>query len=112
MTRDEFRRRLEAASAEAAKLASDQVGRRIVAPVSFFVHVAGSATEAVSLDEAIDALYVGPELTHAVIDVGVVVRLDGYGTGWVVASGHEPRSDADVWDAKTLGPFKPVGAVW
>jgi hypothetical protein len=112
MTRDEFVRRFHAASVESARIASEHTEQAVNVPTEFEVRGIGSGPAVLAADAVIEALYLGPELSRVVIDVGVLVGADRPPRGWIVASQHPPRSPSETWDPDGLGPFKPIGPVW
>ena len=111
MTRTEFERRFREAVSQATQHATATTEQEVAAPTMFVVHGAGHARRELSFDEAVEAPYISPRRNWVYIDVGVILRPDRLGYGWIGASGHEPQPDDRVYDGEGIGPFKPVGPI-
>ncbi len=59
----------------------------------------------VSLDQILDLLYLGPELSYQRIEVGVVASGPNAGTGWIRVGEEPAGSDNPAWDAGGIDPF-------
>lgn len=73
------------------------------------LHGAGYGGAAMSVEEAADILYLGPEAIYRIIDVGLLDADQDEGRLFVRPSGHSPGRWDDTWDTSRNGPFTCVG---
>jgi len=62
-----------------------------------------------TVEQALDALWLGDDRFYFIIDVGVLVGGEGLPMLFVRPSGHEPRAFSETWNPDDLGPFKSIG---
>lgn len=108
MTRDDFRKLLLRALEEAARTAERQLGATV--PRSFLIelHDAGRVGHRISIDEAIERLYLGTTLFHRIIDIAVIAVVPEGCVAFVRVSGHAPVEYQQTWSPNDLGPFKQM----
>jgi hypothetical protein len=110
MTKNEFRELFLRALNEAAENAEVKLAKPI--PRSFMIelHAPGSSGRAVSVDEALDRIYLGGNRFYEIIDVAIKDISPGESTAFVRVSGHPPDEFSNTWDPSGLGPFKQITA--
>ncbi|HZP75456.1 MAG TPA: hypothetical protein VFB45_04885 [Pseudolabrys sp.] len=109
MTKNEFR----ALFLENARRAIAEGCSTIATPASdefdIELHGAGVAGESVSLDQAVDRMYLTEDSFYSVIDVGVKKVVAGKPTLFVRISAYPPTDFDHTWNTpKGAGPFKIV----
>jgi hypothetical protein len=106
MQKDEFARRFRNSIEEARTQAAGVLGESL--PVENIVHLighSGKPTANVSVEEAINDLYLGDDKTYRVIDVAVLKVNGGRTLILVRPTSHEPSQV--MWDTPVgSGPFK------
>ncbi|MEO5704372.1 MAG: hypothetical protein ABIZ52_08330 [Candidatus Limnocylindrales bacterium] len=108
-SRQEFERRFDEVLARATSYTSEQIGHPVELPTRFVLDMSDVSGEELSRAEAVDRLYLGPNLSYVFIDVGVHLGREHSGAAWVRPSAHHPRHPDEVWDASGIGPFKNLG---
>lgn len=110
MTKNDFRELLLRALNSAAENAEAKLAKP--APRSFVIelHAPGSSGRVMSLDEAVNQLYLGSDRFYKIIDVAFKELLPGQSVVFVRASGHRPVEFSKTWDPASLGPFKQIVA--
>jgi len=111
MSKDEFRLLFKDALEIAAKNADKQLGRPV--PRSFLIEFHGLASRSRVLqeDEALEAIYLGPDRFYRVIDVAVRSVSKDACTLFMCISGHSPGSFNETWNQPPgMGPFKQLRA--
>ena len=63
----------------------------------------------VSVGEALEFLWISPDLFYRIVDVAAFLGEDNPPVLFVRPSGHEPSAYADIWETSDLGPFKVMG---
>ena len=63
----------------------------------------------ITLDEALDFLWLSADRFYRVVDVAAFLGDDDPPVVFVRPSGHEPSAFADTWEPQGLGPFKLMG---
>jgi hypothetical protein len=108
MTRDEFRDLFLRALSAAAENADARLGRPV--PRSFVIelHAPTSAGRMLSVDQALDQIYLGKDRFFRIIDVTIRRLLPGTSVAFVRVSGHSPAPFSQTWDPSHLGPFKQI----
>lgn len=109
MSRQEFERRFDEVLRRATLYTSEQIGHPVELPTRFVLALSDVSGKELSRTEAIDRLYLGPELSYVFIDVGVHLGREHSGAAWIRPSAHHPRPTTEVWDAAGIGPFKNIG---
>jgi hypothetical protein len=96
-----FRRALDLA----AQKAEEKAG---AVPRAFVIelHGAGSSGGEMSVDEALDRLYLAHDRFYRIIDVMVKEVRPRESVVFVRLSGHPPAAFDQTWDPSALGPFK------
>lgn len=118
MQRAEFARLFVAALHEAARVAEAATGRALPRRFQIELHGAGHLGDPVDQEEAVRALYLGPDRFYRIVDVGVLANAPeaeaaGFARAWVRVSGHPPSSYNRTWNQPAgSGPFKVVGPVY
>lgn len=113
MDEQEFTQRFHAALNAAAEAAERHYGRSVPRQFRVLLHGAGHPGDLMDLDEALSALYLGPEQSYLIFDVGFLEEDQGQSFMWVRASGHRPGSYSQTWNQPPgNGPFKVVGPVF
>jgi hypothetical protein len=106
MTKNDFRelflRALNAAAADAEASLAKPV------PRSFRIelHAPHSSGRMVSVEQALDQLYLGDDRFFRIIDVAIKGLLPRKSVAFVRVSGHPPGTYSQTWDPSNLGPFK------
>jgi hypothetical protein len=108
MTKSDFRALFVRALDIAAENANSKLPKPI--PRSFVVelHAPGSSGRTISVDEALDQIYLGSDSFYRVIDVAIKRLLPGESVAFVRVSGHKPAEFGRTWDPTHLGPFKQI----
>jgi hypothetical protein len=108
MTRTEFRKCFE----RALNIAAQDVEAKLEEPIShsFLIklHSFGCDDRLMSIDEAIDKIYLGSDSFYRIIDVAIEEVLQKESVAFVRVSGHLPDAIGKTWDPTGLGPFKPM----
>jgi hypothetical protein len=108
MTKRGFRNLFLRALKTAAEIADVRLAAR--APRSFLIelHSPTSAGEIMSVDEAMDKIYLGSDRFYRVIDVSVRKISSDQTIAFVRVSGHLPGPYSHTWDPSHFGPFKQI----
>lgn len=108
MTKDEFRGLFLRALNEAAENAELILRRKV--PRSFLVelHAPDSSENSLSVDQALDKVYLGGDRCYRVIDVAIQRVMPEKSVAFVRVSGHVPAPFSETWDPSGLGPFKQL----
>src|SRR4051794_25245367 len=108
MTRNAFRELF----VRALDLAAAQAEARLGSPVprSFLIelHGPGSSGSRMSVEEAVDRLYLDPDRFYGVIAPAVTQVDPNAAIACVRTSGHPPATFDQTWDPSALGPFKQM----
>jgi hypothetical protein len=113
----EFARHFAAALEKAVRVVELATRRQLPRRFLIELHGAGHLGDAVKLEVAVRALYLGPERSYRIVDVGVVANAPeaeeaGVTHAWVRVSGHAPAPYDQTWNQPTgSGPFKVLGPV-
>jgi hypothetical protein len=110
MTKNDFRELFLRALNSAADNAEEKLAKPI--PRSFVVelHAPASPGRTMSVDEALDQIYLGSDRFYRIIDVAIKELLPGESVAFVRVSGHLPDEFSKTWDPSVLGPFKQIVA--
>jgi hypothetical protein len=108
MTKSEFRALFSRALNTAAENAEVKVATPI--PRSFLIelHAFGCDDRLISVDEAVDKIYVGSDRFYRIIDVALKEVLPNESIVFVRVSGHPPDIFNSTWDPTGTGPFKQI----
>jgi hypothetical protein len=109
MTKDEFKSRFVAAIAEARRLTAEAYHVDLAPDDEINLHGAGVSGAAMSIEEAVERLYLGDQWFFKIIDVAVM-RVQGTRTiEFVRASNHTPCEIDETWNrGEGIAPFKAV----
>jgi hypothetical protein len=108
MTKGEFRQLFLQALSAAAENAEARLARPI--PRSFMIelHAPNSSGQTVSVDQALDQIYLGRGRFYRIIDITIQRLLPGRSVAFVRVSGHTPGPFSQTWDPSDLGPFRQI----
>lgn len=108
MTKHEFRNLFLKALKSATRVADERLGKRI--PRSFLIelHAPTSTGEVMTVDQATDRIYLGPDTFYRIIDIAIQKVLPHQTVVFVRASGHAPSSFDETWEPTRFGPFKQI----
>jgi hypothetical protein len=108
MTKSEFRELFQ----RVLNVAADNAEAKMAKPISrsFLVrlHAFGYDDRLISVDEAIDKIYLGSDRFYRIIDIAIEEVLAKESVAFVRVSGHSPDALSATWDPAGLGPFKPI----
>jgi hypothetical protein len=62
----------------------------------------------VTIEEALDRIYLGSDRFYRIIDVTIKRLLPEKSVAFVRVSGHSPTNFNETWDSSDLGPFKQI----
>lgn len=110
MTRVEFRRLFLRALKLAAESAEARLGRAVPRSFRIELHAPNSPGTVMSVEEALDEIYLGCDHFYRIIDVAIRRLLPGQSIAFVRVSGHIPGAFSQTWDPADLGPFKQIEA--
>lgn len=110
MTKKEFCKLFVRALSAAAEHADATLAKPV--PRSFLIelHAPGSTGQDMSIDEALDQIYLGGDRFYRIIDVAIERLLPDASVAFVRVSGHPAAGFSETWDPSGLGPFKPIVA--
>jgi hypothetical protein len=108
MTKIEFQDLFQRVLNAAAEDAEAHVALPI--PRSFLIklHAFGLDERTISVDEAVNRIYLGSNLFYRVIDVAIGEVLPRESVAFVRVSGHSPDEFSATWDPGGFGPFKHI----
>jgi hypothetical protein len=108
MTKNDFRELFQRALNVAADNAEGKTRKPI--PRSFLIelHAPGSSERLVSVDEALDHIYLGSDRCYRIIDIAIKEVLPAESVAFVRVSGHPPDEFSKTWDPGGAGPFKQI----
>src|SRR4051812_15964299 len=107
--RAEFERRFDEVVARTTAYTSEQLAHPVATPDRFVIAMSEVSGRELSRAEALDLLYLGPDLSYVFIDVGIHLAGTHAGAAWIRPSSHHPAPPEEVWDAGDIGPFKVIG---
>jgi hypothetical protein len=108
MTKDEFRQLFLQALSAAAENAEARLARPVPRSFAIELHAPTSAGLTLSVDQALDQLYLGKDRFYKIIDVAIRRLLPRKSVAFVRVSGHPPAPFSQTWDPAHLGPFKQI----
>ena len=108
VTKNEFRELFLRALSSAADNAEEKLGKPI--PRSFVIelHAPSCPGRTVSVDQALDQIYLRSDRFHRIIDVAIKELRPEQAVAFVRVSGHPPAEFSETWDSSALGPFKQI----
>ena len=110
MTKKGFRNLFLQALKAAAEAARINVAKAAAHSFLIELHAPGSPDRLVSVDEAVDQIYLGSDRFYRIIDVAIRRVQSGNPVAFVRVSGHSPGAFSQTWDPANLGPFKQIYA--
>ncbi len=110
MTKAEFRNLFLRALSAAAENAEARLARPV--PRSFMIelHAPPSPGQTISVDRALDRIYLGKDRFYRIIDIAIRRLLPQKSVAFVRVSGHPPAPFSETWDPADMGPFKQIVA--
>jgi hypothetical protein len=72
------------------------------------LHAPTSGGELLSVDQAVDKIYLGDDKFYRIIDVAIQKVSRDKTIAFVRVSGHSPGAFSQTWDPTDLGPFKQI----
>lgn len=108
MTKGEFRELFQRQLNVAADNAEAKIGNPISRLFLVRLHAFGNDDRLLSVDEAIDKIYLGSDRFYPIIDVAVEEVLPNESLAFVRVSGHSPDVLSATWDPTGSGPFKQI----
>ncbi len=108
MTRAKFARLFRQSLDEAAAFADTKLGRLVPRTFVIELHGSGSGNRGLSFDEALQALYLGPDQFYRIVDIAIRAVADHESIAFVRISGHQPVGFNDTWNPEHTGPFKQL----
>lgn len=110
MTKTEFRQLFLRALELAAESAQARLGRPVPRSFRIELHAPNFPGAVMSVDQALDEIYLGRNRFYRIIDVAIRRLLPGQSIAFVRVSGHAPSAFSKTWDPSDLGPFKQIEA--
>ncbi len=108
MTKDEFRKLLVCALNLAADTAERRLGGTVSHVFGIELHASQPHRGLLTVDEALDLIYLGRDRFFRVIDVAIKEVAPDRTVAFVRVSGHPPADFGETWDPSGTGPFKQV----
>jgi hypothetical protein len=108
MTKDDFRKLFIRALNLAAENAEARLAKSIPHSFEIALYAPGSPGRTLSIDEALDRIYLGGDRFYRIIDVAVTGLRPGGSVVFVRVSGHPTTEYGKTWDPAKLGPFKQI----
>jgi len=108
MTKQEFHRLFLRALSAAAQEAEVRLRREIPHSFRIELHAPRSQGSLISVEEAVDELYLGEDRFYRIIDVAIRKLLPAQTVVFVRVSGHAPAPFDQTWDPNDLGPFRQI----
>ena len=110
MTKQGFHILFSRALSAAAREIEARLGREIPHSFRIELHAPRSQGRLVSMEEAVDELYLGEDRFYRIIDVAIRRLLPTQTVVFVRVSGHAPAPFNQTWDPNDLGPFRQIFA--
>ena len=108
MTKKEFGKLFTLALNTAAANAENKLARPIAHSFLIELHAPGSSGLHMTIDDAIDRIYLGNDLFYKIIDLTIKELLPEKSLAFVRVSGHQPVPFEKTWDPSGTGPFKQL----
>jgi hypothetical protein len=108
MTKGDFRELFQRVLNAVAENAEIKIAKPI--PRSFLIklHAFGFDDCLISVDEAVEKIYLGSQRFYRIIDVGIEEVLPKESVAFVRVSGHPSDTLSATWDPTGIGPFKQI----
>jgi hypothetical protein len=111
MTKKEFGELFLEALNTAAGNVEDQLARPISHSFLIELHAPGSSGAHLTVEEALDRIYLGTDIFYKIIDVTIKELSQQNSIVFVRVSGHQPVPFDKTWDPSGTGPFKQLTRV-
>jgi hypothetical protein len=108
MTKNSFRELFVRALNGAAENAESKLGKPIPRSYLIELHAPPVGGGVVTVDEALDCIYLGSDRFYRIIDVAIKELLPGKSLAFVRVSGHKPAAFDQTWAPSAAGPFKQI----
>jgi hypothetical protein len=108
MTKSEFRELFQRVLNVAADNAEAKMARPISRSFLIRLHAFGYGDRLISVEEAVDKIYLGSDRFYRIIDVAIEEVLPKESVAFVRVSGHPPSTLSATWDPAGSGPFKQI----
>ena len=108
MTKNEFRRLFLQALSTAAENADTRLGHSVPRSFAIELHAPTSAGRTLTVDQALDQIYLEKDRFYRIIDVAIRALLPKKSVAFVRVSGDPPAVFSQTWDPSHLGPFKQI----
>ena len=109
MDREAFRKLFLESVSDALRRAGESASRRLSGQCYVELHGCGVSGALISLEEAVDLLYIDKETFYRVIDVGLKAIQQDKCIVFVRVSAHPPSTFDKTWNTpKGSGPFKVI----
>jgi hypothetical protein len=108
MTKNEFRELFQRVLNVAAENAEAKMAKPISRSFLIRLHAFGYDDRLISVDEAMDKIYLGSDRFYRIIDVAIEEVLPKESVVFVRVSGHPPDALSATWDPTGAGPFKQI----
>lgn len=109
MTRDAFKLLFRSALETAAGNADKKLGRAVPRAFEIEMHGLAPAARRLTVDQAFNEIYLGPDRFYRVIDLAVLRVTGEVTTIFMRVSGHPPDTFERTWNQPAgTGPFKQL----
>ena len=108
MNKNEFKKIFLRALDVATHLVEERGDREIPHFFLIELHAPNHVGSLVSIDEAIDIIFLGEDCFYKIIDVAIKAIQNEQSIVFVRVSGHAPVEFKNTWNANELGPFKLI----
>jgi hypothetical protein len=109
MTKEEFKTLFERALEVAARNAETKLGRAVPRSIEIELRGLPPHPNILTVDEAVDKIYIGPDRFFLIINVGVIRVSPNTCTVVLGPSGHAPGEFGRTWNQPVgTGPFQQV----
>ena len=108
LTKNDFKQLLLQALDRAALLADTSMEEPVPRTFVIELHSPGHAGSRLSVDEAVDSLYLGKGAFFRIIDVAIREVDSKSSTAFLRVSGHAPVDYERTWNPAEFGPFKLI----
>jgi hypothetical protein len=108
MTKKEFRESFMRAITAAANAVEARVSKPIPSAFLIRLHALGCDNRLISIDDAVEKLYLSSDLFYRIIDVAIEEVRPSECVAFVRPSAHPPAPLSGTWDPSGFGPFKQI----
>jgi len=112
VTEGEFRGLLLSALEIAIQRAEKRLGRSVPRRIEIEFHGLAPSSRTMTVDDVLEALYLGPDTFFRIVDVAVLRALQDRCVVFMCVSVHKPGSFSETWNQpQGSGPFKQLDAL-